>query len=290
MTNTMSNQESGSHLSLKPPLSILIPIYNERENIGAVIDEVILKVTPSHDLDLIIINDGSDDEVLPLLEEKAAEHRELRFISHPVKSGKSAALRTGMLMAQNTWVGTMDGDGQDDPQNLLNMATRVDLMTVGKVGLVAGNRTSRTDGQNRKWASRMANALRKSLLKDDCPDTACGLKLISRDLFLAMPFFDALHRYLPAFTSHLGFATINVPVTNRARYAGTSKYSNIGRAIAGLFDLAGVVWLLQRTHNPSVKLSLIPSQNHFAPKIVKEEMSDASDNNAPLHLLPQNPQ
>lgn len=242
--------------NIKPPLTIIIPIYNERENIGAVIDEVIEKVTPHHSLDLIIIDDGSDDQVAPLLAEKSTRYKELRWQKHPNRSGKSAALRTGMLMAKNLWVGTMDGDGQDDPVNLLNMAKKVDLTKIEKTALVAGNRTSRTDGNNRKWASGLANGLRKSLLNDNCPDTACGLKLVSRDLFLAMPFFDALHRYLPAFTSHLGFETINVPVTNRPRQSGQSKYSNLGRAIAGLFDLMGVVWLMRRTHVPAPALLL----------------------------------
>jgi dolichol-phosphate mannosyltransferase len=144
-----------------------------------------------------------------------------------------------MLQARAIWVATMDGDGQDDPRSVVDMAKAVDLSTVGEVGLVAGNRTNRTDGANRKFASRFANGLRRSLLNDDCPDTACGLKLIVRDVFLAMPFFDALHRYLPALTRHLGYDIVNVPVVNRARTAGASKYTNLGRAAAGPVRSAG---------------------------------------------------
>lgn len=155
-----------------------------------------------------------------------------------------------MLQARSYWVATMDADGQDDPAAILDMAAAIDLATTGETGLVAGCRTNRTDGGSRKIASRFANGLRRSLLNDSCPDTGCGLKLIQRDVFLAMPFFDALHRYLPAMTGHLGWKTVNVPVVNRPRTAGQSKYTNIGRAFAGFFDLMGVVWLMRRTTVP----------------------------------------
>lgn len=272
-----SNQETATVCQNNQPLSIIIPIYNEAPNIGGVIDEVVNKVSPLFDLDLIIIDDGSDDAVIPLLKEKQSEYEDLRWVSHPKRSGKSAALRTGMLLAKNLWVGTMDGDGQDDPQNLINMSQEVDLNEVKNIGLVAGNRTSRNDGNNRKLASRFANGLRQKLLNDDCPDTACGLKLISRDLFLAMPFFDALHRYLPAFTTHFGLQTVNVSVSNRPRQSGVSKYSNLGRAIAGLFDLCGVIWLMRRTHNPSVNMFIrnVQAQNN-AVNQVKQDTSSAS--------------
>lgn len=257
----------------KVALSIIIPIFNEKENIAGVIEEVIEKVTPLYELDLIIIDDGSDDQVSSLLEKKASIYSELRWVIHPKRSGKSAGLRTGMLMAKNLWVGTMDGDGQDDPQNILNMVEQIDLSKVGKVGLVAGNRLGRNDGNNRKWASRFANGLRQKVLDDKCPDTACGLKLVARDLFLVMPFFDALHRYLPAFTNHLGFETINFPVTNRPRRSGQSKYSNVGRAIAGLFDLYGVVWLMRRTHSPGASLLLRSAVVHTKAEFVNELQS-----------------
>jgi len=146
--------------------------------------------------------------------------------------------------------------GATDQSHRCHGSDAVDLTTVGEAGLVAGCRTNRTDGANRKWASRFANGLRRSLLNDDCPDTACGLKLIPRDVFLVLPFFDALHRYLPALTGHLGFRTICVDVENRPRAAGASKYTNLGRAAAGLFDLLGVIWLMRRTHTPGRELLL----------------------------------
>ena len=195
-------------------------------------------------LDMPDIDALSFEERLGLLADRDA-------VREAVRAGKSAALRTGMLAGRALWAATMDGDGQDDPRSVVDMAAAVDLSSVGETGLVAGVRTNRTDGANRKFASRLANNLRRTLLNDDCPDTACGLKLIVRDLFLALPFFDALHRYLPALSRHLGYEIVCVPVVNRARSAGESKYTNLGRAAAGLFDLLGVIWLMRRTHAPS---------------------------------------
>lgn len=238
-----------------PRFTILIPVYNERENLVAVIEEV-LDVTSASGTAIIVIDDGSDDGTGSLLQEFATRHDRLRAILHPQRSGKSAALRTGALATQSLWLGTMDGDGQDDPRDLLTMAEEIHLDRVDDVGLVGGVRQARTDGNSRKYASRFANGLRRRLLQDDCPDTACGLKVIPRDVFLALPFFDALHRYLPALTQKCGFRAVYVPVTNRPRVHGTSKYSNIGRAAAGAVDLLGVSWLLRRTSIPSKTLLL----------------------------------
>lgn len=240
-----------------PALSVVIPAFNEAETIEAVVREAIEVFEPAFDgFEIIVVDDGSDDDTAGALAGLAAADPRLRVIRHPNRSGKSAGLRTGMLAARALWVATMDGDGQDDPRSVVDMAKAVDLAAVDRTGLVAGCRTNRTDGANRKFASRVANGVRRSLLNDDCPDTACGLKLIPRDLFLVLPFFDALHRYLPALTGHLGYATVNVPVVNRPRSAGASKYTNLGRAAAGLFDLMGVIWLMRRTHYPAPELLL----------------------------------
>ena len=238
-----------------PEISILIPAYNEAQSIDAVVREAVEVFDEAFSsFEVIVIDDGSADDTAGALAAFAKADDRVKVVRHPRRSGKSAALRTGMLHARALWAATMDGDGQDDPRSVVDMAQAVDLATVGEVGLVAGNRTNRTDGANRKFASRFANGLRRSLLNDDCPDTACGLKLIVRDVFLAMPFFDALHRYLPALTRHLGYDIVNVPVVNRGRAAGESKYTNLGRAAAGLFDLLGVIWLMRRTHTPGPEL------------------------------------
>ncbi len=245
-----------------PEISIVIPAFNEAEAINSVVDEAIEVFEAAFSsFEIIVVDDGSADNTAGALKERADSDNRVRVILHPQRAGKSAALRTGMIQARAIWVATMDGDGQDDPRSVVDMAKAIDLSTVESVGLVAGNRQNRTDGANRKLASRFANGLRKSLLNDDCPDTACGLKLIVRDVFLAMPFFDALHRYLPALTRHLGYGIVNVPVVNRARTAGSSKYTNLGRAAAGLFDLLGVIWLMRRTHTPGPELLRRPSED-----------------------------
>jgi dolichol-phosphate mannosyltransferase len=240
-----------------PSISIVVPAYNEAESIEGVVREAIEVFEAAFDsFEIIVIDDGSADDTAGALAAMSQVDSRVRVIRHPNRSGKSAALRTGMMAGRALWAATMDGDGQDDPRSVVDMAAAVDLTTVGEVGLVAGCRTNRTDGANRKFASRFANGLRRSLLNDDCPDTACGLKLIVRDLFLALPFFDALHRYLPALARHMGFGIVCVSVVNRARSAGASKYTNLGRAAAGLFDLLGVIWLMRRTHIPSRELVL----------------------------------
>lgn len=242
-----------------PRLSIVIPAYNEAHSIESVAREALEVISAGvESFEIIVIDDGSADDTAGALKALCEADPRLRVFRHPNRSGKSAALRTGMLATRAIWAATMDGDGQDDPRSILDMIEEIDLDRVGEVGVVAGNRKNRTDGGSRKIASRIANTLRRTLLNDDCPDTACGLKVIPRDLFLALPFFDALHRYLPALTGHLGYQTINVPVKNRPRAAGQSKYTNIGRAVAGFFDLLGVIWLMRRTHVPARKMVLGP--------------------------------
>lgn len=255
----MSSSPQLPDADARPDLSVIIPVYNERENIAPVIEEVLAAIAP-HPAELLIIDDGSDDGTGDVVEALAIANPKLRYIQHPNRAGKSAALRTGALNALGRWMATMDGDGQDDPHDMLALTNEIDLSTIGAVGIVGGVRKKRTDGANRKWASRVANNLRKSLLKDNCPDTACGLKLMPRDIFLALPFFDALHRYLPALIQHFGFEARYVPVDNRPRLHGESKYSNLGRAAAGFFDLMGVIWLMRRTHFPSKELLLRPEE------------------------------
>ena len=243
----------------RPQLSVVVPAFNEAGNIEAVAREALAKLSPVGAFELIFVDDGSSDDTAARLEGLARAEPRLRVIRHGKRSGKSAALRTGMMPARAIWVATMDGDGQNDPNDIVNMTKSIDLSKVDRIGLVAGIRRKRNDGASRMTASKLANGLRRRLLHDDCPDTACGLKLIPRDLFLALPFFDALHRYLPALVRHLGFEAVYVSVDDRPRGAGTSKYSNIGRAAAGLVDLLGVMWLMRRSTLPPERRLLAAS-------------------------------
>lgn len=240
-------------------LSIVIPVHNEAGNIDAVIAEAVEVFSAAFEaFHIIAVEDGSTDETWTRLTALDAQYPELTAIRHPDRAGKSAALRTGLLRADTMWVATMDGDGQDDPRSVVDMAEQIDLTSLDAPALVCGCRTNRTDGANRKWASKLGNGIRRAMLRDDCPDTACGLKLIPRDLFLALPFFDSLHRYLPPLTRYLGFDQIYVDVVNRARISGETKYTNLGRAVAGFFDLMGVNWLMSRTHIPARHLLFTP--------------------------------
>jgi dolichol-phosphate mannosyltransferase len=243
-------------------LSIVIPVHNEAGNIDAVIAEAVEVFSAAFEgFRIIAVEDGSTDATWEKLAALDGQYPQLTAIQHPERAGKSAALRTGFLAADTLWVATMDGDGQDDPRSVADMAAKIDLTSLNAPALVCGCRTNRTDGANRKWASRLGNGIRRTMLRDDCPDTACGLKLIPRDLFLALPFFDSLHRYLPPLTRHLGFEQIYVDVVNRARISGETKYTNLGRAVAGFFDLMGVNWLMRRTHIPARHLLFTPRDN-----------------------------
>jgi glycosyltransferase involved in cell wall biosynthesis len=243
-------------------LSIVIAMHNEADNVDAVMDEAVAAFSAAFEsFNIIAVEDGSADATWAKIEGAAARHPQITAIQHPQRAGKSAALRTGFLAAKTLWVATMDGDGQDNPQSVIDMVSKIDLTSLEAPALVCGCRTNRTDGANRKWASKIGNGIRRFMLRDDCPDTACGLKVIPRDLFLALPFFDSLHRYLPPLTRYLGFDQIYVDVVNRARISGETKYTNVGRAFAGFFDLMGVNWLMRRTHIPSKALLFAPKDD-----------------------------
>lgn len=230
-----------------PTLSVVIPVCDEAESVPVVLRELLAKAGGVYDLDVIVVDDGSRDGSAEVVAGLARQEPRIRLLRHRARCGKSAALRTGVAAARARWVATIDGDGENDPADLAAMAGRIDPARVGAVGLVAGIRRRRTAGPWRLVASRIANAIRRSALQDDCPDTACGLKVVPRDLFLALPYFDSLHRYLPALVRRYGFEVVNMAVDDRPRISGQSKYTNLRRALVGVVDLLGVYWLLRRT-------------------------------------------
>lgn len=176
-----------------------------------------------------------------------AEVPELRVLVHQRRSGQSTAIRTGVKHALSPWIATLDGDGQNDPADipkLLAAREQADAQTK----LFAGWRVDRKDTASKRWASRWANRIRQRLLRDDTPDTGCGIKLFERAAFLDLPYFDHMHRYLPALMQRAGWKTVSVPVSHRPRGSGQSKYTNLGRALVGIRDLMGVSWLIQRSH------------------------------------------
>lgn len=239
---------AGESLVGRPALSVVIPVCDEAESAPPVLRELLAKAGDVYDLDVIVVDDGSRDGSAEAVEAVAREDGRVRLIRHARRCGKSSALRTGVAAARSRWVAMMDGDGENDPVDLVAMVGRIDPARIGTVGLVAGNRRRRTAGPARLVASKIANAIRRTALRDDCPDTACGLKVIPRELFLALPYFDSLHRYMPALVRHYGFEVVNMPVDDRPRISGQSKYTNLRRALVGVVDLLGVFWLLRRTN------------------------------------------
>lgn len=235
-------------------ISVVIPALNEAGNIGRLIEETYAAVPAEVLGETIVVDDGSDDGTSGEIKELIGSGRfpGLRYIRHEKRSGQSVAVRTGILAAEEDVIATMDGDGQNDPHDIPNLLAK--LAPVGAAGpaLVGGIRTNRQAEGSKRIASRAANWIRDAVLRDNCPDTGCGIKVFWRDAFLRLPFFTSIHRYLPALFQTYGHEVAYVPVNDRARQAGQSKYSNLVRAIVGVYDLVGVTWLRRRSRVPVI--------------------------------------
>ncbi|HEY0714645.1 MAG TPA: glycosyltransferase family 2 protein, partial [Polyangia bacterium] len=186
------------------------------------------------------------------LRELKREVPELRVIHHVTQSGQSTAIRTGVKAAHGEWIATLDGDGQNDPADIPKLIAER-AKAAPEVKLFAGWRVNRQDTGSKRWASKWANAIRARMLRDDTPDTGCGIKRFERAAFLDLPYFDHMHRYLPALMQRAGWKTVSVPVNHRPRTAGVSKYNNLNRALVGIRDLRGVAWLITRSRRTAVK-------------------------------------
>ena len=227
-------------------LSVVVPVFNERDNIPPLVGEVVAALRGKVPFEIVYVNDQSKDDSLDVLRALKATTPELRVISHLKQSGQSTAVRTGVKAARGAWIATLDGDGQNDPADIPKLLDARDAADPD-VKLFAGWRVNRKDTGSKRWASKFANAIRSRLLRDETPDTGCGIKLFERAVFLDLPYFDHMHRYLPALVKRAGWRSVSVPVNHRERTAGVSKYNNLGRAWVGLKDLRGVAWLIQRS-------------------------------------------
>lgn len=227
-------------------LSVVVPVFNERDNIPPLVGEVVAALRGKIPFEIVYVNDQSKDDSLDVLRALKATTPELRVISHLKQSGQSTAVRTGVKAARGAWIATLDGDGQNDPADIPKLLAARDAADKD-VKLFAGWRVNRKDTGSKRWASKFANAIRSRLLRDETPDTGCGIKLFDRAVFLDLPYFDHMHRYLPALVKRAGWRSVSVPVNHRERTAGVSKYNNLGRAWVGLKDLRGVAWLIQRS-------------------------------------------
>ncbi len=237
-------------MSASPIASVVVAVLNEAENVAEVCDEILRAMTPWDNFEIVWVDDGSTDETPARLSEIARIDPRVRLVRHDRRCGKSQAVRTGVVAARGEWIATLDGDGQNDPADLpamLDLARKAS----GPAPIVAGIRQRRNDPVSRLIATRIANGLRMAVLGDNCPDTGCGVKVFRREDFLLLPCFEGMHRFLPALFKRYGHPTINHPISHRPRSKGQSKYTNLGRAFVGVFDMLGVIWLTRRTSAPT---------------------------------------
>ena len=236
-----------------PIVSIVITVFNEQDNIPQVCSELVEALQKLPPTEIIFVDDGSTDNTIEVLH----QHRHLglsnlRILVHDRRCGKSTALRTGITAARGEWIATLDGDAQDDPRDLPELV-KLACNQPGRPPLVVGIRQKRCDSLSKRIATRFANNLRQYLLQDHCPDTGGPIKVFRRVDFLRLPQFEGVHRYLPALFATYGVPLLCHTVTHRPRLYGVSKYTNFHRALVGVRDLLGVLWLRNRTHLPHTR-------------------------------------
>ncbi|RYX98322.1 MAG: glycosyltransferase family 2 protein [Bradyrhizobiaceae bacterium] len=232
-------------------VSIVVPVRNEEGNVAPLIAEIAAALDGRWAYEILYVNDGSTDRTPALLTELMQARGNLRRIDHAASSGQSAAVRTGVRHARGAIVATLDGDGQNNPAFLPNLIAAI-ADGGGRVGLAAAQRVGRKDTGFKKFQSRIANKVRNAVLKDGTRDTGCGLKAFRRDVFLSLPYFDGLHRFLPALVRREGYDIAYVDVIDRPRHSGVSNYGFFDRLWVGLMDLAGVWWLIRRKRSTPV--------------------------------------
>ncbi|MGJ5180419.1 glycosyltransferase family 2 protein [Bradyrhizobium oligotrophicum] len=226
-------------------VSIVVPVRNEAGNITPLITEIAAALDGLWPYEIIYVNDGSTDDTAQRLAEEMARRPNLRVLRHEKSSGQSAAVRSGIRAAHGAMVATLDGDGQNNPAFLPDLIGALEKGGA-RVGLVAGQRVGRKDTGFKKLQSRFANKIRNAVLHDGTRDTGCGLKAVRRDVFLMMPYFDGLHRFLPALVRREGYDIAYIDVIDRPRHSGVSNYGFFDRLWIGIMDLAGVWWLIRR--------------------------------------------
>ncbi len=230
---------------ISPAVSVVVPVRNEAENVGPLADEIAAALSGRWNFELIYVNDGSSDGTEAALNALKAERAWLRQIRHAESCGQSAAVRSGVAAARAPVIATLDGDGQNDPSFIPALLQAFE-QGGERIGLVAGQRVGRRSSAFKKLQSRIANGVRGAILRDGTRDSGCGLKVFRRDAFLALPYFDGLHRFLPALFRRDGLTIAYVDVIDRARRHGQSNYGMWDRLWVGILDLAGVWWLIRR--------------------------------------------
>ena len=235
-------------------ISVVVPVHNESENISSLVQEISEALSDRHEHEIIFVDDGSSDQTPALLQQLQKDYPRLHPIRHLQCCGQSTALLTGIKNAVYPLIVTLDGDGQNDPADINKLLRIYDGMEADDL-MLAGYRYQRQDTGWRKLSSRIANAVRSRLLGDETPDTGCGLKVFSRKLFLSLPYFDHMHRFLPALSKRAGAKVISVGVNHRPRKAGSSHYGTLDRLAVGIIDIMGVIWLMKRAKIPKIAKS-----------------------------------
>ncbi|MGR9012468.1 MAG: glycosyltransferase family 2 protein [Gammaproteobacteria bacterium] len=238
-------------------ISVVVPVYNEADNICALIAEIVTVMSQAKAYEIIYVDDGSNDDTASVLKRTQQTVKALRVIRHRQSCGQSTAIHTGVKAASYPYIATLDGDGQNDPADIPRLydVLAEHRKSSGNLWMVAGWRNKRYDSAWRLFSSKLANAVRSSLLGDKTPDTGCGLKVFLKDEFLGLPYFDHMHRFLPALILRAGGQVISEPVSHRVRAHGRSKYGTLDRLWVGIVDIVGVMWLQRRAKLPEVSES-----------------------------------
>lgn len=228
-------------------LSVVVPVKNEQDNVEPLVREIAAALSGNTVFEILYVNDGSTDMTQVVLDKLKQAFPMLRVIRHRASCGQSRAVTTGVNAARYEWIATLDGDGQNDPADIpALLAQLTNSAQPANLEVLAGWRARRNDTFLRRLSSKVANGVRSRMLKDNTPDTGCGLKLFARETFLQLPNFDHMHRFLPALVMRNGGAVVSVPVNHRARERGASKYGVHNRLWVGIIDLFGVAWLQRR--------------------------------------------
>jgi dolichol-phosphate mannosyltransferase len=235
-------------------VSVVIPVCNEQDNVLPLAREIHAALEGRYRYETIFVDDGSADGTADAVRAARRDGMpEIRLIRHSVRSGQSAAVATGVREAGAPWIATLDGDGQNDPGDIPNLLDAARTVGSPRLRLVMGNRTTRRDTWLRRLSSRVANGVRGWMLNDGTPDTGCGIKVFDRAVFMDMPRFNHMHRFMPALYQREGYEVVSVPVNHRERTRGKSKYGLHNRLWVGIVDLFGVMWLIRRA-SPRIRI------------------------------------
>jgi glycosyltransferase involved in cell wall biosynthesis len=240
-------------------LSVVIPVKNEAGNIAPLVAEIEAALDRLADYEIVYVDDGSDDGTASELDRLQLTRPHLFVVRHDRSCGQSAAIRSGVKAARGVWIATLDGDGQNDPADIPALWQIARASRAVPPLMLAGTRARRQDSPAKRLASRIANTVRRRLLHDHTPDTGCGLKLFPRALFLDLPYFDHMHRFLPALVLREGGIVRSLPVNHRPRLKGRSKYGVFDRLGVGITDLLGVMWLRRRSARPRLVEAAMPA-------------------------------